>query len=146
MKAQAMEIDGIQFSKDDILFFEEGLPGFENLQQFLITSQPGQEPFHWMHSLEEDGIKFILVNPMMIHSDYDPKIPPSFVKELNIKSKEDLCMYVIVTLNAVEFSLSTANLLGPIMVNLATRRGKQIILDDGRYSTKYPILSQQGGN
>ena len=54
-------------------------------------------------------------------------------------------MYVIVTLNKVEFSLSTANLLGPILVNIRTKRGKQIILDDGRYSTKHPILSSEGG-
>lgn len=145
MKAQVLEIDGIPFSEEDILLFEEGLPGFESLQQFLITSTPEQEPFHWMHSLEDEGIKFILVNPMMIHENYDPKIPPSFIRELNIERKEDLCMYVIVTLNKVEFSLSTANLLGPILVNIRTKRGKQIILDDGRYSTKHPILSSEGG-
>ena len=143
METQAKSIDGIAYTDEEVIRFEEGVPGFEHLTRFLISSSEEHEPFHWMHSLDDPDLKFILVNPMLIHQTYDPKITKSHVSDLNLKEESDILMYVIVTMDQLEFSKSTANLLGPIIVNIRTRQARQILLDDMRYSTKHPILGGQ---
>ena len=144
MEKQELMVDGLSFTEEEIIKFENGLPGFENLTQFIITTVPEHEPFHWMHSLDDEAIKFILVNPLQIHQTYDPQINPNTIKEIGISNKNDLLMYVIVTINQSQFNLSTANLLGPILLNINNKKGIQVVLDDGRYSTKHSLLPQGG--
>jgi flagellar assembly factor FliW len=38
--------------------------------------------------------------------------------------------------------MTTANLKAPIFVNLRNRKGVQIIFDDPRYSTRFPLWSE----
>ena len=38
---------------------------------------------------------------------------------------------------------STANLVGPVVINKTKRIGKQIIIEDERYSTQEPVLRDQ---
>jgi flagellar assembly factor FliW len=137
--------DNIYYSDEEVIHFGNGLPGFEDLKNFLVTTNPDYEPFHWMHSIDQQDIKFVLVNPMLILPDYNPKMNASHFSGLEIESSENLLMYVIVTLNHGLLNQSTANLLAPVMINIANRKGKQIILDDHRYETRHPILSLEGG-
>ncbi len=145
METQTLMIDGIPYAEEDVIRFIDGLPGFEHLQNFLISSSEEHAPFHWMHCLDDPDLKFILVNPMMLCPTYEPKINKGHLRDLDLKDKSDILMYVIVTLDQVEFSNSTANLLGPIIVNIRGRKGCQILLDDIRYSTKHSILPEKGG-
>jgi flagellar assembly factor FliW len=48
-------------------------------------------------------------------------------------------LYTIVTI-AENPLLSTANLIGPVIINKTKRIAKQVIIDDERYSTQEPIL------
>jgi flagellar assembly factor FliW len=34
----------------------------------------------------------------------------------------------------------TVDLLAPLVIDWATRTGRQIVLDSGRYSTRHPLL------
>jgi flagellar assembly factor FliW len=64
------------------------------------------------------------------------------MEDLAITRAEDILLYVIVTIreNPLE---STANLVGPIVINRTRRIGKQIIIDDERYTTQEPILRKK---
>ena len=52
------------------------------------------------------------------------------------------------TLSVAADGLITANLLGPLVVNPATRRGRQLVLTDSGYSTRHPVarLASEGGD
>ena len=39
-------------------------------------------------------------------------------------------------------AMTTANLKAPLIVNLRTRKGVQLIIDDSQYSTKYPLWQE----
>lgn len=136
-------ISGIQYSDADIFRFERGLPGFEHLHNFIISSQPEHAPFHWMHSLDQPGLRFVLVNPMSICPDYDPRLTKVHLNDIGIRSQEDILLYVIVTIDNKNPNSSTANLLGPVLINIREHRGNQVILDDARYSVRYPIFGGQ---
>lgn len=127
------------YSNDDILTFPSGIPGFENNKQFVIVSIPEYAPFEWLVCIDGSRLRFAIINPLLFASDYAPKIVKEQIEDLAIAKPEELLLYVIVTIreNPLE---STANLIGPILINRLKKIGKQIIIDDDRYTTQEPIL------
>lgn len=142
-QTQTYTIDGLHFTEEDIIHFENGIPGFLNLKRFVISRDEDQEPFHWLHSVDDYQTKFVIINPMMVDGQYDPRIAKSDIENLDIQTPADMLFYVIVTLDHHELMKSTVNMTGPIIVNLRAKKAKQIIIDDGQYSVKTPIM--QGG-
>ena len=65
--------------------------------------------------------------------------------KLNIKDEKDVAVYSIVVVPK-DVKKMTANLLGPIIINVKERLGKQVILDDPRYTTKHYIFPQREEN
>jgi flagellar assembly factor FliW len=129
----------LEVRPEDIIVFGKGLPGFENAREFVIFSRPEHAPFHCMACSNDPDLQFILINPLHFLAEYDPHIPPHELRELDVRDPKELLLYTVVTF-APELSDSTANLLGPIFINIRTRRGKQIVIDDERYSVRERIL------
>jgi flagellar assembly factor FliW len=127
------------YANDDIITFQSGIPGFEQNKEFVIVSIPEYAPFEWLVCIDGSKLRFAIINPLLFEPKYDPKIIKEQLDDLAVEAPEDLLMYVIVTIreNPLE---STANLVGPIILNRRKKIGKQIIIDDDRYTTREPIL------
>jgi flagellar assembly factor FliW len=127
------------YANEDIITFNSGIPGFEQNKQFVIVSIPEYAPFEWLVCIDGSKLRFAIINPLLFEPNYDPKIIKEQLDDLAVERPEDLLMYVIVTIreNPLE---STANLVGPIILNRHKKIGKQIIIDDDRYTTREPIL------
>jgi flagellar assembly factor FliW len=130
------------YSNDDILTFSAGIPGFEKNKQFVIVSIPEYAPFEWLVCIDGSRLRFAIINPLLFHSDYSPNIIKEHLEELSLESSTDILLYVIVTIRENPLD-STANLIGPIVINRARKIGKQIIIDDDRYTTQEPILRKK---
>jgi flagellar assembly factor FliW len=130
------------YSKDDVITFPSGIPGFEKNRQFAIISTPEYAPFDWLVCVDGTKLRFAIINPMLIQPDYSPNMVKEQLEVLSIQKPEDILLYVIVTINENPMN-STANFIGPIVINKAKKIGKQIIVDDDRYSTQEPILRKK---
>jgi flagellar assembly factor FliW len=130
------------YSKDDIITFPSGIPGFDKVRQFVIVSIPEYTPFEWLVCIDGSRLRFAVINPLLFASDYSPAMVKEQLEELEIHKPEDLVLYAIVTIreNPLE---STANLVGPLIINRSRRLGKQIIIDDDRYSTQEPLIGKK---
>lgn len=137
MREENMELP--EWTEDDIISFPSGIPGFENAKRFIIISVPEYDPFHWLQCIDGDRVRFAIINPMVFRQDYNPKIPKSELDSLNIADPKFLLMYVIITLRT-PLTESTANLIGPLFINIQDRIGKQIITEDGNYSIREKLL------
>ena len=76
----------------------------------------------------------------MIDSDYHINIVRDEVEDLEIRKENDVMVVVIVSIYRDPTKI-TANLQGPLVINTRNKTGKQIVLTDGKYSTRHPILS-----
>jgi flagellar assembly factor FliW len=130
------------YSKDDVITFPSGIPGFEKNRQFAIISTPEYAPFDWLVCVDGTKLRFAIINPMLIQPDYSPNMVKEQLEVLSLQKPEDILLYVIVTINENPMN-STANFIGPIVINKAKKIGKQIIVDDDRYSTQEPILRKK---
>lgn len=130
------------YAKSDIITFSTGIPGFEKTREYVIVTIPEYAPFEWLVCVDGSRLRFAIINPLLFMPNYTPPIVKEQLVDLAIEKPEDILLYTIVTIreNPLE---STSNLIGPIVINRAQRVGKQIIIEDDRYSTQEPIIRKK---
>ena len=122
------------------LYFENGLPGFPDARRFTLARWGDEEsPFSIMRSVEEDGLEFVVVPPIVFFPDYAPEVDDSTVGRLDLHTAEDALVLAVVTLGEKP-SDATANLMGPIVVNRHTNRAAQAVLATSGYDLRTPLV------
>ena len=148
MKIQTTNFGEIEIKEELIINFGEGLPAFEEEKEFVIILNEDEEnPFHWLQSVNNPALSFVILNPFEVFHDYDVLLPETTKTKLKIEKEEDVAIYTIVVVPE-DMSKMTTNLLGPIIINVKEKIGKQVILEDDKYNTKHFIFnqnSQEGG-
>lgn len=123
------------------LEFGAGLPGFAEAHRFLLVRLGEDDsPFSVMRSLDQPDLEFVVVPPAIFFPDYEPEIDDDVAARLDLQSADDALLLVIVTA-AEKLTESTANLLGPVVVNRHTRSAAQALLDPARYSPRELLFS-----
>lgn len=128
-----------EVERDKLISFPDGIPGFEAYKAYALFDDPDSEPFQWLLSIDNPRLGFVVVNPLFIWADYDPKISRDDLRTLEVEKPEEILLFCIVTL-ADDPSQVTVNLSGPLVVNSVKRKARQLALLDDRYVTKHKIL------
>jgi Uncharacterized protein conserved in bacteria len=129
----------IEYEEDNVITFNKGLPGFNELKKFILLDLQDYEPFRLLQSLEEDEISLIVISPYEFFKDYEFKLSDETIKNLSIESPEQVNVITTVTLNS-DVKKITTNLQGPIVINTSNNLGEQIILDNTKYKVKNPLI------
>ncbi len=123
--------------KQQVVFrFDNGIPAFEDAKQFVLLYNEKLNPFLYLNSLDIEGLGFICVDPFLIYSGYTVNLTSENLVVLNLKDPGDALVLCFVTINK-DTSLTTANLMAPIIMNIKNLKGCQIILED--YEVQYNI-------
>ena len=129
------------FDKKCVFHFAEGIPGFENARDWIILASQSEEPFAWLQSVSVPNLSFVVVDPWLICQGYTARISEFDLKRLDIKSKEDVLLLSIVSVKD-RIEDMTANLVGPVLINVKARKGAQIVLQNSNdYPAAYGILN-----
>jgi flagellar assembly factor FliW len=124
---------------DKIIRFERGIPGFLEEKEFIYLEAGEGSPFGFLQSVRNEALAFIVVSPFLFFKDYEFALPEEVRARLELETEEDAVVLTIVTLGK-EIKDSTANLIGPIVINLKNFKGEQIILEDKRYTTRHRLF------
>ncbi|MBK8267501.1 MAG: flagellar assembly protein FliW [Planctomycetes bacterium] len=81
------------------------------------------------------------MRPALFVPDYRIAIKSEDLAQIGLAETGGSQVFVIV--NKVEEML-TGNLQGPLVINVATRVGKQLVLSDKKYSTRHPLMRLPG--
>lgn len=133
----------LNIDEKNILYFPNGLLGFENSKEFVLLDVPENPYFKFLQDIHNSYISFLLINPWDFFKGYDVELPDEDIQKLDINSKEEnhMVIYSVVTLGQ-EFKTSTSNLLAPIVINLEIKKGRQFILNDSIYTTKHKLFPE----
>jgi flagellar assembly factor FliW len=85
-----------------------------------------------------------VTDPFVFFKEYDFELDQSSVESLGNPSEKEVQVLSILTVRET-LNESTANLQAPIILNLANRKGKQVILTYSDYQTKHLIFVQPAG-
>jgi flagellar assembly factor FliW len=118
-----------------------GLVGIPAARRFALARWGGPDsPYALLRSVDIDDLEFVVVPPTSFFPEYAPVLDDDVAAELELTSADDAVVLVIVTVgDPVE--RSTANLLGPIVVNRTTLRGAQVVLSPEDHDPRHPLLA-----
>lgn len=124
------------------LRFSGGLPGFPGARTFSMKPW-GEEPtpFYVLESAEVPGLRFVAMSPTLFFPWYRPQFGRDVCAALDAQAADELDVMVILTLGARP-ELTTANLLGPLVINTGTGKALQTVLSGSGYEAQAPLVPQ----
>lgn len=131
----------LEFQEKEIITFPKGLPGFQGLNKFILFKVEENPIFNILHSVEDENIGLIVISPFEVKKDYEFKLDDEVIKQLKIENSEDVLVVNTVNLNS-DISKITVNLKAPIVININSGVGEQLILDNDVYKIKHPLIEE----
>lgn len=130
----------IEYSIDEVINFDKGMLGFENLKKFILRDVDNSS-FKILHALEDFKIAFVMINPFDFIKDYEINLDDKTIKDLEVESAKSVMVLNTVTLNS-DISKITTNLRAPIIVNIETNKAEQVILKTEKYAIKHRLMEE----
>jgi flagellar assembly factor FliW len=124
--------------EEKVVHFADGLPGFPELERFVLLDLRENGAFQQLQSIDDPSISMIVCVPWLFFPDYAPVLSDTEEQELELESASDAIVFVPVSFDT-ESRQASLNLLGPFVVNSRTRRGRQVVLTGSEYSVRAPI-------
>ena len=135
---QTMRFGELIYRQEDVIHLPEGLVGMPDLRDWLILDMGDGMPMKWFQSLDRGDFGFPISQPAFFADSYDIEIPPEVHHILRGREGEWLAAFVISTIHPGG-SRITGNLLAPLIVNVDTRKGLQLVLNDHDLSVSQEI-------
>lgn len=142
MELKTKRFGTIDYEKTDVIWMVRGFLGFEDLKRFIIVSLSGQEPFKWYQSIENPDVAFLMIDPLFFKPDYVVEVNPKDIGILGAKKPDDINLYVLVSIPKGKPELMSANLKGPVAINLENNQGAQLVLSDSSYDIDHSIFNE----
>lgn len=140
MKIVTSRFGTIDLSEDRIINIPSGIIGFPDCRRYVLLEHKQGSPFIWLQSVENGSLAFVLIDPLLFKPDYEIEINPEDIGDLELTDAPDgVQTLVVVNITSREPIELSANLLGPIIINVKKKVAKQIILANNRYSVRHPI-------
>ena len=124
-----------------LLTFPKGLLGFPDLRGFRLLEPQDGYPLKFLQSVEREEVSFICIDPASVKPDYNVPLGEEESEALRLESPEQALVLTLVVIpeNA---QFMTTNLAGPLVINVNSRIGYQIVLSAEKYPLRYPIIPQ----
>ena len=117
--------------------FPRGLIGFPDARKFVLLEPRGSSRVAWLQSIDVPELAFPVVDGACIGQAYPQPDSPELARNAGLGSSE-LALLVIVAMSGQERSL-VANMLAPLIVDLESRTGAQVVLDHRVFSASAPL-------
>jgi flagellar assembly factor FliW len=142
MKIATKFFGTVDVPEDQVILFDNRLPGFPDEDQFVLLPHQDESPFIFMQSVKTAGTAFVLTDPFRFFPGYEFSLPDSAKLQLEVEDTSQLQVWSIVVLRRI-LAESTINLKAPLIINTAKRKGQQLILETDRYSVRQPLFSPE---
>lgn len=132
-----------------VVEFPAGLIGLTEWKRFILMKHPDGGPLCLLQSLEDTRLSFFLADPRQIVPDYQILLSQADLQALQLSDDTilkdwletgNLSLHCILSVQEEPFFV-TVNLLGPLVINWKAGCGRQIILSNSGYETRYTLYS-----
>jgi flagellar assembly factor FliW len=132
----------VEILEESIIDFPEGVFSFEEDKKFCVLSPLGEEQYPmWLQSAANGNLCFIVYNPfdMIVNYELDEE---QLSRELDVGEDTNVLILCIAVIPE-DHKKTTINLKSPVVINLDTKTGKQVILE-ADYPVRFPIFAETG--
>ena len=136
-------LGAIEVRPDTVLTVVEPLAGFPDATRYALIEHTRDGAatagsVFWFQAVERPFHAFVVTDPWSIHPDYAPEISDADAEQLGLSSFEDARVFGILTVPRNPSEV-TINLRAPVVVNVAQRLAKQVVVLNDHYGTKHPM-------
>ena len=142
MKVYTTNFGEIEVNEETIIDFPAGILGFPQYHKYALLDADENSPLKWLQSVEEPSLSFVVTDPNLFKPDYTIDAWKKDLEDIKVKNAEDVLVLVLVTVPSDPLAM-TANLKGPILINMATNLAKQLIVDNPEYDIKFRLLPDE---
>ena len=150
MLVESEKLGEIEVDETTVLTFPHGLLGFDDMRRFALVDTHNSGLYFWLQSLDDPGLAFLTAVPWPFFPEYEFELPDADRDALGLvepaHDSDDDAPTMVLCLLTVDHGVDdqrdiTANLLGPLVINTASRVGRQVVLVDGDFTTRAPLLA-----
>lgn len=143
MKIKTTRFGTINATKDKIIHMPSGMLGFPENKRFIMFRHKENSPFFWYQSADDPMLAFVITSPFMFMPAYevDAEETAKAMSWDDIKT-DDLELYVVANIPKGKPEEMTANLLGPILINIKNNQAVQMVISNNTYSHKFPLAGK----
>jgi len=137
MKIQTSRFGELEVDERRLIRFEKGILGFPDQQRYALIQTGQDSGFYWLQAVDRADLAFVVCDPRLFVPEYRIPVKSEELERLGLSEVDEAQVFVIV--NKIDRVL-TGNLQGPLVINVQTRQGKQMVLSDRRYTTRHPLM------
>jgi flagellar assembly factor FliW len=135
-------VDRAQWLRPVAFELPAGMIGFPEATRLEVILNPEELPFMWLRSVDNHALNFIVVEPHALIQGYTIELTDDDAARLGIEQPEDLFVFNVVNFKADRPEAATVNLIGPVVVNRHTLKGRQLIISNyADYSARHPLIA-----
>lgn len=127
--------------KKTVVRFADGLYGFEDVKDYVLLQEGGTQMIWSLQAAGRSYPSFIVVNPFLIVKDYKLSLTEEDCRVLGEPADGDLCCLAVAVIKK-NLPDSVVNLKSPIVINVKTKIGRQIIMEDSDYPVRYHLFKK----
>jgi flagellar assembly factor FliW len=125
-----------------LLSFPKGLLGFPELKSFRLFEPSDGYPLKFLQAEARPEISFVCMDPAGVRPDYNVQLGEEDAALLAIASPEEAMVLTLVVIPEDPRKMTT-NLAGPLVVNVKSRQGLQVVLNADQYPLQFPVLGER---
>ncbi len=141
MKIVTLRFGELDIPEDKIVDFPKGILGFEQFHEYVILHREDSEPFRWLQSIEDPNLAFVISNPAFFFPGYKIEMSLRELEDIEVDETTNVETYVIVTIPK-DISQMSANLQGPLLINVDKSIAKQTVLVNSPYTIQHFIMDE----
>lgn len=116
--------------------FPRGLVGFPAARAYRLEGGPGSGLF-WLVGADEDSPTFLLSDPFVYFEGYSVELTPEQLESIEADHASQI---VVLSISVPSGTTDwTANLLGPVVINVEKGIGAQVLLSDQSAGVRSPF-------
>ncbi len=140
-------LGAVEIRPETIITACEPLAGFPACMSYALVEHDhstgaASRSVFWFQAVEPPFHAFVVTDPWSVFPDYAPEVSDIDAGQLELTSFEDARVYSILTIprNPSEISV---NLRAPLVINVARRLCKQVVLLNEQYHTRHLVNAPQ---
>jgi flagellar assembly factor FliW len=122
----------------ELLEFPQGLYGFPECRTWVLVPTK-REGLFWLQSTEHAPLAFLLVDPFTHFPGYAVDLSAADLARVGTSEPSEIVVLAVVTVGSRDGSPPTANLQGPVVLNMRARQGFQLVLSVEGYGVREPF-------
>ena len=136
-------LGAIEVRPDDLITACEPLSGFPDCFSYALIEHTrgggaSAGSVFWLQAVERPFQAFVVTDPWGVYPEYAPEISDADAAQLCLDGFADARFFAILTVPRNPSEI-TINLRAPVVVNVARRLAKQVVVLNDEYHTRHPV-------